>query len=88
MKASCGIICRSLFVLSKLQIEGNLQPMNKRLWILSEDECFDKRLLELAIQHVKLALEFSLRKTTLERRDKIKSEVLLIREQRDNLLNT
>jgi hypothetical protein len=62
--------------------------MKNYIWKADQDGCFDKRLLDLAVRHVKLALEFSQRKTTLERRQKIKNEVLLIREQRDNLLNT
>jgi len=52
-----------------------------------EDDLCRERLIVLAARHVKLALEFSQRETSLERKKKIKKEVESLRVERDQLMH-
>ncbi|RTE08239.1 hypothetical protein [Paenibacillus whitsoniae] len=61
--------------------------MNKRLLMLSEDECCSGKLVAIAARHVKLALEYLNRKTSIERKQTILTEITNLREERDALIN-
>ncbi|WP_409344232.1 hypothetical protein [Paenibacillus sp. MBLB4367] len=61
--------------------------MNKRIWTLSEYECCSRQLLALAVRHTKLALEYLNRKTSIERKQTILSEISKLRAERDAFLN-
>lgn len=57
--------------------------MNKRLWMLSEDECRSEQLVAISVRHTKLALEYLNRKTSIERKQAILSEIAQLRIERD-----
>ncbi|WP_240417386.1 hypothetical protein [Paenibacillus periandrae] len=61
--------------------------MNKRLWMLPENECCSEQLVASAARHVKLALEYLNHKTSVERKHTILSEIAKLRTERDALLN-
>jgi len=60
--------------------------MESRLWLALEDDCCREKLVVIARQHVKLALEFSRRETSLERKAIIKAEIETLRIERNRLL--
>jgi hypothetical protein len=57
------------------------------LWVVLENDIYREQLLILATRHVKLALEFSQRGTSLERKQEIKTEVESLRTERNRLLH-
>lgn len=61
--------------------------MNKRLWKLSEDEYRSQQLVAIAVRHTQLALEHLNRKTSVERKRTILSEIAQLRIERDALIN-
>lgn len=61
--------------------------MENCLLVVLEDDIYRERLLVLAARHVKLALEFSQRGTSLERKQEIKTEVEALRTERNRLLH-
>ncbi|NQX69402.1 hypothetical protein HQN90_25015 [Paenibacillus alba] len=66
---------------------GYVGPMNKYLLMLSENECCSERLVSIAARHIKLALEYLNRKTSIERKQTNLSEIAKLREERDALIN-
>ena len=85
-QAATYFVAAYLF-LSIFQIEGSIQPMNKRLWMLYENECSSEQLVVIAVRHTKLALEYLNRKTSVERKQTILSEIAMLRIERDALIN-
>jgi hypothetical protein len=85
-QAAINSVAAYLFLLA-LQIGRSIQPMNKRLWMLSEDECRSEELVAIAARHTKLALEHLNRKTSIERKQTILSEIAQLRLERDALLD-
>lgn len=60
--------------------------MESSLWLALEDDYCREKLVAIARQHVKLALEFSRRETLLERKAIIKAEIETLRMERNRLL--
>ncbi|MBW7476670.1 hypothetical protein K0T92_18280 [Paenibacillus oenotherae] len=61
--------------------------MNKELRMLVEDDDLRQQLLVIAARHIKLALEHSNRRTTMERKQFIIREIAILRADRDALIN-
>jgi hypothetical protein len=66
-----------------MQIERSELFVIKRLF---DNECFNKRLITIAVLHTKLALEYLNRNTSLEHKQSILKEIAELRAERDLLL--